>query len=69
MAISRFHVQISLDSEDKLLHLQADESSGDDVLVQSVGGEIEIIQEFSEFSKSFLITSKFIAFSEKLLLS
>ena len=46
-----------IDSKDKLLHLWADEFSGDDVLVQSVGGKVDITEEFSEFSKSFLIAS------------
>ena len=39
------------------------------MLVQSAGDEVNIIEEFSEFSKSFLIASKFMTFSLELLKS
>ena len=39
------------------------------MLVQSAGDEVNIIEEFSEFSKSFLIASKFMTFSPELLKS
>ena len=47
-------------------HLLEDEFSGDDVLVKSAGGEVDITEEVSELDKSFLIVSKFITFSLKL---
>lgn len=47
-------------------HLLEKEFSGDDVLVQSAGGEVDITEEVSELDKSFLIVSKFITFSLKL---
>ena len=37
------------------------------MLVQSAVGEVNIIEEFSEFSESFLIASKFMTFSPELL--
>ena len=35
-----------VDSKDKLLHLYVDEFSGDDALLQSAGGETDIMKEF-----------------------
>ena len=37
------------------------------MLVQSAGGEADIIEEFSEFNKSLLIASKLMTFSPELL--
>ena len=56
-----------VDSKNKLLHLQADQFSGDDVIGQSAFGEVDIPEEFLEFSKSFLIASKLMTFSPELL--
>ena len=56
-----------VDSKNKLLHLQGDQFSGDDVIGQSAFGEVDILEEFLEFSKSFLIASKLMTFSPELL--